>query len=249
MTSDPHAAHHPPVLVVAIVAYHGVLADESDAFRAVLGRMPGARVITVGPRTGPVAGPGGAQVVDATFADLQHVDVVAVPGGLGSHRHPEIALWLLRTRPRWVLASSTGSALLAAAGLLRGRTAATHWLAGPLLECHGVTPSTDRLVIDDPYVTCAGLASTFDAAFVVVGAIGGRSLVDSIRGELTHAVEYPAPCLPPRTRYRARPARQVVRTPAVPPRPPGRRQPDRPLTRSMVEVELEEHAPIRRPDV
>ena len=45
----------------------------------------------------------------------------------------------MASEPTWVVTSSTGSALLAAAGLLRGRTAATHWLAGPLLERHGVT--------------------------------------------------------------------------------------------------------------
>ena len=81
---------------VAIVAYQGVLADESHAFRAVLRRAPGVHLFTVGARVGVVAGPGGAQVVDATFADIRSASIVVVPGGLGSHRHPEIAAWTLR---------------------------------------------------------------------------------------------------------------------------------------------------------
>lgn len=238
MTPDHGTQRRSSVLVVAIVAYHGVLADETDAFRGVLSRVPGARVITVGSCRGVVAGPGGAQVVEETFADLDRADVVVVPGGLGCHRHPEIALWLRRIRPRWVLASSTGSALLAAAGLLRRRTAATHWLAGPLLERHGARPSTDRLVVDRPFVTCSGLASTFDAAFVVASEVGGPALVQTIREQLRDDdIGRPTPCVPPRTRYRSRPARRLAAVATAP--PPAL------SGRLVVEVELDEHPPHR----
>jgi putative intracellular protease/amidase len=240
MTPDHGTQQRPDVFVVAIVAYHGVLADETEAFRGVLSRVPGARVITVGGCRGVVAGPGGAQLVDETFADLDRADVVVVPGGLGTHRHPEIALWLRRIRPRWVLASSTGSALLAAAGLLRRRTAATHWLAGPLLERYGAHPSTERLVVDRPFVTCSGLASTFDAAFVVASEVGGPALVQTIREQLRDDVGRSSPCDPPRTRYRSRSARRLA---AVPPvsatTPPAGR------ARTVIEIELDEHPPER----
>ena len=158
MTSSWREGDDRPV-VVAIVAYQGVLADETDAFRDVLSLLPRARVFIAGAQPGIVAGPGGAHEVEATFEELDRADVVVVPGGLGSHRHPEIAAWLRRIKPRFVLASSTGSALLAASGLLKGRTAVTHWLAGPLLELHGVTVSKARLEVDEPYITCSGLAT------------------------------------------------------------------------------------------
>ena len=201
----------PGGLRVAIVAYEGVLADESWAFRHVLARIPRARVLTVGARHGIVGGPGGAQQVTTTFDEVDAADVVVVPGGLGSHRHPEIARWLLRLQPRWVLTSSTGSALLAATGLLRGRVAATHWLAGPLLERHGVVVSDERLVVDLPYVTCSGLSSAYDAAFVVVAGVGGSSLVRTVRQEVSDWRE-PRPCSSP-SRYRAR--RGSSRAPVV----------------------------------
>ena len=108
---------------IAIVAYQGVLADESHAFRDIFRRVPGAEVVTVAQEIGIVAGPGGAQIAAATFRDLGAVDVVVVPGGLGSHRHPDIGWWIMAAEPTWVVTSSTGSALLAASGLLRGRTA------------------------------------------------------------------------------------------------------------------------------
>ena len=243
MTPDRGTQGRANALRVAIVAYHGVLADETDAFRGVLTRIPGARVFTVGDHRGLAAGPGGAQLIDETFADLDRPDVVVVPGGLGSHRHPEIALWLRRIHPRWVLASSTGTALLAAAGLLRRRVAATHWLAGPLLERYGAIPSTERLVVDRPFITCAGLAGTFDAAYVVASDVGGPGLVASIREQLRdevaqlNRIDRPAPCVSPRTRYRSRPAHHLAAAPKVPPAPSGGK---------LIEVELEEHPPDRR---
>ena len=193
-TTDRNDRTQPPAsLLVAIVAYQGVLADETDLFRYLLGLLPNARIVTVGARLGVVAGPGGAQLVDATFDDVPRADVVVVPGGLGAHRHPEISVWLRRIQPRFVLASSTGSALLAASGLLEGRTAVTHWLAGPLLERHGVSVSTERMVVDLPYITCSGLASTFDAAFEVARRIGGPGLVRDVRQRLEERQEPPPP--------------------------------------------------------
>ena len=218
---------------VAIVAYQGVLADETLAFRAVLGRAPGAHLVTVGARRGVVAGPGGAHVVDATYDDVRHATIVVVPGGLGSRRHYEIAAWILTVRPEWVLTSSTGSALLAAAGLLRGRTAATHWLAGPLLERHGATVSADRVVVDPPYVTCTGLLGTYEAAYHVIDQVWGPGVVARIRAELADGpLEEPADPPPVLSSVQSsvlssdRTARTAARHP-----------------RRVVEVELEEHPP------
>jgi transcriptional regulator GlxA family with amidase domain len=201
----------PVTSTVAIVAYQGVLADETEAFRFVLSRIPGCHLVTVGERRGTVAGPGGAQVVDAAFDEIGNPEVVALPGGLGCHRHAEIARWLRSIEPRWLLASSTGSALLAAAGMLRDVTAATHWLAGSILEHHGAHPSPDRLVVAGHIVTCSGRASALDAALVVARSSGGEALVDHIAAELASVREEASRKTSRRRRFRRR-------TPS--PRPP-----------------------------
>ena len=218
---------------IAIVAYQGVLADESYAFRDVFRRVPGAEVVTVGEHIGLVAGPGGAQVVAATFHDLHRVDVVVVPGGLGSHRHPEIGWWIIGAEPSWVVTSSTGSALLAAAGLLRGRTAATHWLAGQMLERHGARVAAGRIVVDEPFVTCSGRATVSEAALTVIERLGGTHLIAAVRESLATCPSSDEPVCESRSRYRPRRGRP---TPV-----PGVRQPTwagRP--RPVVEVELDE---------
>lgn len=219
---------------IAIVAYQGVLADETEAFRFVLSRIPGARVVIVGEHPGPVAGPGGEQIVESTFDEIGEPAVVAVPGGLGCHRHAEIATWLRSIEPTWLLASSTGSALLAAGGLLRDMTAATHWLAGSILERHGAHPSPDRLVIAGPIVTCTGRASAYDAALVVARSFGGADLVERILTDIITARD-PTPRRPSRLPWRRR-RRCTSARPAV-----------LPIGQAViVELELEEVTPSDR---
>jgi transcriptional regulator GlxA family with amidase domain len=231
---------------IAVVAYQGVLADESHAFRDVFRRLPGADVITVGAEIGPVAGPGGVQIVAATFRDVRGVDVVAVPGGLGSHRHREIGWWILAAEPAWVVTSSTGSTLLAASGLLRGRAAATHWLAGPLLERHGARVGTGRIVVDEPFVTCSGRATTTDAALVVIERLAGAAGVATVRESLATCPPIDEPVCESPSRYRPRrgrprPVRALLERLPAPSSPdqcprPWRRRPPGPVT----EIELDD---------
>lgn len=193
---------------IAVVAYQGVLADESHSFRDVFRRVPGAEVVTVGDQIGIVAGPGGAQVIAATFRDFGAVDIIVVPGGLGSHHHNEIGWWIMASEPAWVVTSSTGSALLAAAGLLRGRTAATHWLAGPLLERHGATVSRQRVVVDAPFVTCSGMATTTEAALAVIDRLGA-GVGAAVRESLATVPPADEPVCESPSRYRPRRGRPV----------------------------------------
>jgi transcriptional regulator GlxA family with amidase domain len=171
----------------AIVVYRGVLADEAEIFRFVLSRLPDCRTVTVGTARGQVAGPGGVQVAEATLDELANPDIIAVPGGIGCERQAEIARWLRRASPAWVVSSSTGSALLAAADLLHDASAATHWLAGPLLERYGAHPSDKQLVVDGSIITSSGSVSAFRAALVVAEAFGGAELVARIRADAADA--------------------------------------------------------------
>jgi transcriptional regulator GlxA family with amidase domain len=177
----------------AIVVYQGVLVDETEVFRFVLSRLPGLRTVVVGATRATVAGPGGVETAEATLEEVGNPQIIAVPGGIGCHRRVEIADWLRTVSPRWILASSTGSTLLAVAGLLRDATAATHWLAGDILERYGAHASHEQVVVDGSIVTCSGSASAFRAALVVAEAYGGRELARRIHAEAVVAVKKDPP--------------------------------------------------------
>lgn len=168
----------------AVVVYQGVLVDEAEVFQFVLSYIPGLKTIRVGTARGTVAGPGGVETAESTLLDVGNPEIVAVPGGICCERRTEIARWLQTVSPAWILASSTGSVLLATAGLLNDSTAATHWLAGPMLERHGAHPAHEQLVVDGRIVTCSGAASAFRAALVVAEAFGGPELIQQIRADI-----------------------------------------------------------------
>lgn len=209
---------------IALVLYTGVAADECSAFRSVLERLPGARVVGVGRITGSIAGPGGVQSVESTYDDVPRPDVVIVPGGLGCGRvaaDPELRHWLERVAPtcRWMVGSSTGSVVLAAAGLLDGTPAVTHWLAGRQLDRYGIVPSDAGLTVSGNRMTCEGRITAVAAAYAIVTLCAGAGVADDIRRQLV-LPPGPTECRPTRRRQRRHRLRSASgTTAALPPEP------------------------------
>jgi transcriptional regulator GlxA family with amidase domain len=102
----------------------------------------------------------------------------------------------------WTTSVCTGSLTLAAAGLLIGRRATTHWLAQDRLPAWGVLPVAERVVVDGKYATAAGVSAGLDLALELASRLAGPEVAQSIQ----LAIEYdPAPpftagsprCAPP----------------------------------------------------
>ena len=185
--------------MVAFVTLPGLITEEHDIFRNILGYLPGIQPVNVGHRVGPVAGPGGSRSVDATFDQVADPDIVVVPGALGTRRlaqDPELRSWLHDVAPRcrWIAASSTGSVVLAAAGLLNGHPAATHWLAGDLLAEFGSDVADQRLNVDaERVITATGSSTAFEAAYLVIQRELGETEAKRVRELVgSHSEDAPA---------------------------------------------------------
>ncbi len=107
----------------------------------VLQRLPGAEVVFVGAKRGEVRTDNGklGLTVDATLEEVTAPEVLVVPGGYGTRPlvHDEPTLdWIRQVHEttRFTTSVCTGSLLLAAAGLLDGLDATTHWGAKAQLE-------------------------------------------------------------------------------------------------------------------
>ena len=140
-------------------------------------------VFTVARTTAQVAAVGGLLVTPHhSFTDAPKIDVLLVPGGVGTRRlleDAEVLDWVRSTAAGAELVTSvcTGSLLLARAGLLAGKRATTHWAALDLLrQLPGVTVVGDRRWVDDGVVTSAGVAAGIDMAFYVVEKLHGRAV-------------------------------------------------------------------------
>ncbi|ANZ39876.1 hypothetical protein BBK82_31350 [Lentzea guizhouensis] len=85
----------------------------------------------------------------------------------------------------------TGTFLLAAAGLLEGRTATTHWAGLDQLADFGVTPSKERVVIDGHYASGAGVSAGIDMALTLAGLIAGDEVAQTVQLVIEYAPEPP----------------------------------------------------------
>ena len=115
---------------------------------------------------------------DHTFDDHPPLDVVLVPGGMGTRKeaeNPVILEWLSRqaSTVAWNTSVCTGSLLLHASGIAKGRRVATHWGFEDALEQRGdVTVVRDsRWVRDGNVVSSQGVSAGIDMALWLVGQI------------------------------------------------------------------------------
>jgi putative intracellular protease/amidase len=185
---------------VVVLVVDGVLRDEYDAFCSVFERMHEVRVRTVGLRPGTFHGPGGSVTADAADT-VWSADVFALPGSLGCERaanDPALRHEIERIArsSRTIVASSTGSILLAAAGVVRDEAVATHWLAGDLIGRYGCSAAEGRLVESARVITCSGALTALDAALLVADRVEGDGAAARIRAELLAAGAHHLPVTP-----------------------------------------------------
>ncbi|WP_374776755.1 DJ-1/PfpI family protein [Streptomyces sp. NBC_01310] len=173
---------------IAVLLYDRFTALDAVGPFDTLGRLPGAEVVFVSERPGPVRTDSGslALVADKALGEVTRPDIVIVPGG----PHPEVEMknpavleWLraVDATTTWTTSVCTGSLLLAAAGLLDGRRAAGHWLYLDRLPQFGAEPTGERVVFDGKYVTAAGVSSGIDMGLTLLGRIAGDELAQTVQ--------------------------------------------------------------------
>ncbi|WP_329302858.1 DJ-1/PfpI family protein [Streptomyces sp. NBC_00659] len=165
---------------LAIVLFDRFTALDAVGPYEMLGRLPEADTVFVAERPGPVRSDTGrlALTADKSLAEVPRPDIVLVPGGPGqsAQMDNQVLLDWLRAADAtslWTTSVCTGSLLLAAAGLLEGRRATSHWLALDQLKRFGAEPTGERVVFDGKYVTAAGVSSGIDMGLTLLGRIAG----------------------------------------------------------------------------
>jgi transcriptional regulator GlxA family with amidase domain len=174
---------------VAIPIFDRLTALDAVGPYEVLSRLPGATVHFIAAEAGPKQTENGmlSLVAERTFDDLPDPDVVVVPGGYGTRplmRDEQILAWLRRAHEtsEWTTSVCTGSLLLAAAGILDGLEATTHWLVLDALAEYGATPVGDRRVVEQgKVITAAGVSAGIDMALTLAARIAGDELAQAIQ--------------------------------------------------------------------
>ncbi|MEJ2374828.1 MAG: DJ-1/PfpI family protein [Pseudolabrys sp.] len=171
----------------------------------VLARLPDTAVELVAHSLEPVTTDRGMQIVPTiSYADCPPLDVIMVPGGPGQQdlMEDEEALGFLRRQAagaQYITSVCTGSLVLGAAGLLKGRRATSHWAAIDHLKLLGAIPVSEKVVIDGNIVTGAGVASGIDFALTLAAMLEGKEVARAIQLQIEYDPAPPFDSGSPRT--------------------------------------------------
>lgn len=160
----------------------------------VLQRVPEVEVVFAAERAGPVRTDNGmlALIADRPLTSVREPDVLVVPGGIGTRPLARdggaLVEWLAQVHPHtsWTTSVCTGSLLLAAAGILHGVDATTHWSARDVLRRLGANAIAERVVERGKIVTAAGVSSGIDMALRLAAQLSDELTAKAIQ----LAVEY-----------------------------------------------------------
>jgi cyclohexyl-isocyanide hydratase len=150
-------------------------------------KFPDAKVHLVWKTREPVTAGGGMQIMPTmTFAECPQLDLICVPGGAGMNAllNDTETLDFIRAQAkgaRYVTSVCTGALVLGAAGLLKGKRAATHWMSRAMLSAFGATPVAERVVVDGNVITGGGVTAGIDFALRVAAEAFGPDLAKAIQ--------------------------------------------------------------------
>jgi putative intracellular protease/amidase len=186
---------------IAILIFDGITALDAVGPYEVLQRLPNAEVKFVAHQVGPQRTDTRslALMADYTLADVTAPEILVVPGGFGTRplMTDEPLLEWIRTvheRTIWTTSVCTGSLVLAAAGLLNGLDATTHWSQLELLSQYGARPTLQRVVEQGKIVTAAGVSSSIDMALTLAHRIAGEAFAQSIQLAIEYDPQPPFDC-------------------------------------------------------
>lgn len=111
------------------------------------------------------------------LADVDKVDVICVPGGLNlsAMMKPEILAHVRRLSEtaQYVTSVCTGSIILAASGVLKGKRSACHWAFLNDLKKYGAIPDPARIVTDGRFISGGGVTAGIDFGLTIAAALRG----------------------------------------------------------------------------
>ncbi|MFE2750580.1 DJ-1/PfpI family protein [Actinosynnema sp. NPDC059335] len=194
LAADEHGPGSGPV--IGVLLYDGFSLLDPTGPTEVLSRVPGATTVMIGERQGPMRTDTAstAVVADRSIDEVDALDVLVVPGGnergvIAAMESRALLDWIRRVHERstWTTSVCTGSMILAAAGLLDGREATTHWAGADYLHTRfGVTYRPQRYVRSGRIITAAGVSAGIDMALHVAALLTDDTTAKAIQ----LAIEY-----------------------------------------------------------
>ena len=186
----------PPFTILEAI-YPGMTQLDFTAPHTVFSRLPGVEVIVASAAGGEVASEGGLTFSGVRrLADVPRCDLLFVPGGANATAVMNDRAFMdeferLAAGARYLTSVCTGSLILAATGLLKGRRAACHWAWRDLLTLFGAIPDPARVVRDGDIITGGGVTAGMDFALTLAAELAGPDFAQRLQLGLEYAPSPP----------------------------------------------------------
>ena len=181
---------------VVFPLFDGMAALDFVAPHAAFSVAPGARitVASIGGRNIDAEG-----LVFSKLSDLSKIegcDVLCIPGGFGTAKAMVDEAFMREIRrlasvAKYHTSVCTGALILGAAGLLRGKRAATYWASRDTLQLFGAVVEKGRVVRDGNIITGGGVTAGMDFALAAIGEIFGQDVAQDVQLLLEYAPSPP----------------------------------------------------------
>ncbi len=182
---------------IGMLVFPDIMQLDMTGPHEVFTKMPDTEVLMVWKTLDPVTASGGMRMLpDVTYENCPPLDLICVPGGVGMNALLNDAETLAFIRKqaetaKYVTSVCTGSLVLAAAGLLKGKRAACHWMSRDMLKEFGAIPDPSRVVIDGKFISGGGVTAGIDFGLAVAAEIFGEDQAKAIQLGIEYAPQPP----------------------------------------------------------
>jgi cyclohexyl-isocyanide hydratase len=185
-----------PSFRVVFAIYPGMTQLDFTGPHQFLSRAPGSEIIVASALGGSVPADGLTFSGTVKLADVDACDLICVPGGLVATEVARDPVFMgelkrLAASATYITSVCTGSLILGAAGLLKGKRAACHWAWRDMLPLFGAIPDGGHVVRDGNIITGGGVTAGIDFALTVLSIIAGDKVAQTIQLGLEYAPEPP----------------------------------------------------------
>ncbi len=184
---------------ITFLLYEGCTALDVVGPNEILSRLQEVEIMFAAQWKGEIQSDTAAMKLLATHSleEIQATDILIVPGATVSFleilQNKKVLSWIKGLYPnaKYICSVSSGSIILAAAGLLEGKKATSHWYSLRFLADYGVKIVRERYVQDGNFITASGSTSGLDMALYLASLISSEDTAKAIQLMLEYEAEPP----------------------------------------------------------
>lgn len=183
-----------PIKKIGILMYDGFNTLDVMGPYNTLAEIMGAKVFFVAKNKGVVKNMYGLEFkIDSTFATVKKLDILVIPGGASETymqtKDQETLNWIreIDKTTKYTTSVCTGSWILGATGLLKGKNATSNWYrAEEMMQSYGAKFKEERYVRDGKYWTSAGVSAGIDMSLAIIDDLLGRKYTEAVMLDLEY---------------------------------------------------------------